>query len=55
MLVNNGKTALRRVDVGLMNDDLAEITQGLAADETVVARPSREITANLRVAINPAE
>lgn len=50
MLVREGRTELRTVGVGLLNDDRAEITRGLARDATVVARPSREITANMRVA-----
>lgn len=50
MLVRNGRTELRTVSVGLRNDDLAEISQGLARDDTVVARPSREITPGMRVA-----
>lgn len=49
MLVRDGKTELRPVTVGLMNDDLAEITKGLAHDEAVVARPSREIVAGIHV------
>lgn len=51
MLVRERRTELRPVTVGLMNDDLAEITSSLAPDQTVVARPSREITAGMRVAI----
>ncbi|MEE8384491.1 MAG: HlyD family efflux transporter periplasmic adaptor subunit [Dehalococcoidia bacterium] len=49
MLIEDGVTRLQTVKVGLMNDDQAEITYGLAEDDLVVARPSREITADLHV------
>jgi multidrug efflux pump subunit AcrA (membrane-fusion protein) len=49
MLVQDGVTGLRTVEVGLMNDDQAEITDGLAENDLVIARPSREITADLGV------
>jgi len=55
MIVRDGRTELRSVAVGLLNDDLAEITTGLNAKETVVARPSREITAGMRVETKMAQ
>ncbi|MCP4250682.1 MAG: efflux RND transporter periplasmic adaptor subunit, partial [bacterium] len=55
LIVRDGRTELRSVAVGLLNDDLAEITAGLNAEETVVARPSREITAGMRVETRETE
>ncbi|MCG8409416.1 MAG: efflux RND transporter periplasmic adaptor subunit [Phycisphaerales bacterium] len=52
MLVRNGKTELRAVTVGLMNDDLAQITKGLSHEETVVTRLSHEIKPDMRVEMN---
>lgn len=49
MLVHEGRTVLRSITVGLMNDDLVQITGGLSADEWVIARPSREIVQGMRV------
>ena len=49
MIVLSGRTELRAVTVGLLNDDLAEITKGLTPKDMVVARPSREIIAGMRV------
>lgn len=51
MVVSDGVTALRTVSVGLMNDDYAQILDGLPDDVSVVARPSREISPGMRVAI----
>lgn len=50
MAVEDGRTAEREVSVGLMNDDRAEITKGLDESAEVLLRPSREITAGMRVA-----
>jgi HlyD family secretion protein len=50
MLVQDGRTELRTVELGLMNDDLAQITNGLSEQDLVAAHPSREITAGMRVA-----
>ena len=49
MLVKNGRTVLRPITAGLMNDDLVQVTVGLAVDERVVGRPSREIEPGMRV------
>ncbi|UCE60315.1 MAG: efflux RND transporter periplasmic adaptor subunit [Phycisphaerales bacterium] len=49
MVVRNYRTELQRVDVGLMNDENAEIRSGLTRDDLVVARPSREIVPGMRV------
>jgi HlyD family secretion protein len=53
MTVRNGRTAAQKVEVGLMNDDVAQITSGLNPDEQVVARPAREIKSGMRVRISP--
>lgn len=50
MVVRAGRTELRTVSVGLMNDDWAEITDGVTTDDVVVLRPSREIVPGMRVA-----
>ena len=49
MLVSNGRTVLRNITIGLMNDDLVQVTEGLTAGESVVLRPSREIVPGMRV------
>ena len=49
MTVRDGRTRLQAVKVGLMNDDLAQITEGLATTDQLVAQPSKEITEGLRV------
>ena len=49
MVVKDGRTQLRRVEIGLANDERAQITAGLSTGEQVVAKPSREITADMRV------
>ena len=51
MLVRAGKVATQAVEVGLMNDDLAQITSGLSGDDKVVLRPSREIENGMRVEV----
>lgn len=43
--------ALAGVKLGLINDERAQVVEGLAPDEAVIAEPSREITAGLRVAV----
>ncbi len=49
MVVRDGRTRLATVRVGLMNDEQAQILDGLAAADAVVARPSRDITPDMRV------
>lgn len=49
LVVRDGRTQLRAVRVGVMNDERAQITGGLTTEDSVVARPSREITPGLRV------
>ena len=49
MVVRQGRTELRTVSVGLINDDWAQVTTGLNTDEVIVARPSREIVPGMRV------
>lgn len=51
MIVRGDRTELRGVRLGLINDERAQIVEGLAPDEAVIAEPSREITAGLRVAV----
>ncbi len=49
MLVKDGRTMPRSIAVGIMNDDLVQVTAGLTTEELVVARPSREIPPGMRV------
>lgn len=49
MVVESGKTEHRSVEVGLMNDDLAQITKGLTSKDTIVTRLSHEIEPGMRV------
>lgn len=49
MAVRGGYTRLQPIKVGLMNDDEAQVTEGLSRDDAVVARPSREIEPGMRV------
>ncbi|MBN2447708.1 MAG: efflux RND transporter periplasmic adaptor subunit [Phycisphaerae bacterium] len=49
MLVDAGRTRLQAVSVGLMNDDQAQVLDGLTAESQVVARPSREVEAGMSV------
>ena len=51
MLVADGVTELRTIQVGLMNDDHAQVLSGLSAADLIVARPSRDITEDMRVEI----
>jgi hypothetical protein len=54
MVVRNGITVTESVELGLMNEDHAEITKGLVGNDNVVARPSSEITAGMKVLTIPA-
>lgn len=47
--VHGGKAALRDVQVGLMNDDLAEITAGLTTGEQVILAPEASLIDGTRV------
>ena len=49
MVVRNGITAMQPVKLGLMNEDSAQIVEGLTPTDAVVARPSREIVEGMRV------
>ena len=51
MTVENGETRTRTVSVGLINDERVQITDGLDKSAQVVARPSRDITPGMNVAI----
>ncbi len=42
--VRNGKAALQAVQVGLMNDELVEITAGLKTKDTVILAPETNLT-----------
>lgn len=53
MVVRDGRTELRDVVLGLKNDERAQIVEGVTQDETVIARPSREILAGMRVTAEP--
>ena len=51
MVVENGRTNVRDVEVGLMNEGRAQILSGLDAEALVVARPSREVRGGMRVSV----
>jgi len=51
MVVRDARTELQPLEVGLMNEDVAQITSGLDDRDAVVARPSRDIVAGMRVRI----
>ncbi len=55
MAVRGERTQLQPVRVGLLNDDEAQILEGLSPEDAVVARPSREIQPGMRVAIARTE
>jgi HlyD family secretion protein len=50
--VRNRRAELQTVKVGLMNDEAAEIAEGLAEGETVVLSPETSLTPGTRVAVN---
>lgn len=47
--VRDGRARLQAVETGLMNDELVEVTQGLAEGETVVLAPETNLTDGTRV------
>jgi len=49
MIVQDGVTRLRAVQVGLMTDERVQIAGGVAEQDLVVAHPSREITEGMLV------
>ncbi|GMU23894.1 MAG: hypothetical protein AMXMBFR13_39720 [Phycisphaerae bacterium] len=53
MVVRDGRTRLANLRVGLMNDDLAQILEGVTPDDQVVARPSHDITPRRKVETGP--
>jgi HlyD family secretion protein len=48
-VVRSGRAALQPVEVGLMNDEIAEVTKGLEAKETVVLAPESSLHHGTRV------
>jgi HlyD family secretion protein len=48
-VVRGGKAQLQPVKVGLMNDELAEITEGVQAEENVVLAPETSLRDGVRV------
>jgi HlyD family secretion protein len=52
MAVEDGVTRLRTIEVGIMNDQDAQVLSGLNPQTLIVSRPSRDITEGLRVDIN---
>ncbi|NLX12659.1 MAG: hypothetical protein GXY44_03265 [Phycisphaerales bacterium] len=51
LLVRDGRTQLRTVGVGLMNDEQVQILEGLTAEDLVIARPTQDITDNMPMRI----
>ncbi|HYW80321.1 MAG TPA: efflux RND transporter periplasmic adaptor subunit [Thermoguttaceae bacterium] len=48
-VVENGRARIRSVDIGMINDQLAEITAGLEAGDQVVVAPESNLTDGARV------
>ncbi len=55
MAVKEGVTELRETKIGLMNDEQAQIVEGVTPRDLVVARPSREVVPGMRVDVVPRE
>ena len=53
--IDNGRARIREVQVGLMNDEWAEITQGLSEGEQVILAPESNLTQGTRVAVEKKE
>lgn len=53
LLVRDGTVVLQPVSVGLMSEDDAQITTGLVAEDTVIARPSQDLAPGMRVEVGP--
>ncbi|MBI4578447.1 MAG: efflux RND transporter periplasmic adaptor subunit [Planctomycetes bacterium] len=51
MIVRDGRTELRSVELGLLNDERAQVVKGLTADDDVVTRPSRDVLPGTKVAV----
>ncbi|MCC6580104.1 MAG: HlyD family efflux transporter periplasmic adaptor subunit [Phycisphaeraceae bacterium] len=51
MLVRDGRLVLRKVETGIITDDLAQIVSGLSAEDVVVAGPSRELQPGAAVTV----
>ena len=49
MVVEDGYTKARTLRIGITNDDDAQILEGLSADDQIVAYPSKDIVADMRV------
>lgn len=49
--VRRGRATLRPVEVGLLNDELAEITSGLSAEEVVLLAPDTNLREGSRVKV----
>lgn len=49
LVVEGGRTREQAVELGLTNDDEAQVVSGLTAASTVIAKPSRDIRPGMRV------
>jgi len=49
MVVRDGVTELQTVTLGLMNDEQAQIIDGLSEDDHLVAQPSRDVTVGTKI------
>ena len=47
--IKNGKAALMSVTLGIMNDNEAEITKGLTAEQTIIVAPPKALRDGDRV------
>lgn len=48
-VVREGRAKLQPIQVGLMNDEQAEVTQGIAADDVVVLAPETSLTDGVKI------
>lgn len=53
--IRNGKAALQTVEIGLLNDELAEVTKGVDEDEEVILAPESSIADGTSVSGTPRE
>ncbi|MEA1950649.1 MAG: hypothetical protein U9N87_04650, partial [Planctomycetota bacterium] len=51
--VRDGRATIQDVTIGLMNDRLAEVTEGLRAGDTVIVAPETSLTDGTRVSPQP--
>ena len=51
MAVVDGRTELRTIEVGIMNDEDAQILSGITPEDQILAHPSRDVTPGMKVEV----